>query len=93
MSLKLTDVSLEWCSIRSKRVKNFFADFARNSSADFKRAQVKQGIVHQRLGATLDKISQQAGDVGQRISAERTYSDIYLTYSNLKPISPPIRIC
>ena len=65
-----------------KYIKDFFADFARNSSADFKRAQVKQGIVHQRLGATLDKISQQAGDVGQRVPAQLRYSNIYLTYSN-----------
>ncbi len=65
-----------------KYVQDFFADFARNSSADFKRAQVRQSVVHQRLGATLDDIAQQAGDAGQRAPAERMYSNVYLTYSN-----------
>jgi hypothetical protein len=65
-----------------KYVQDFFADFARNSSADFKRAQVRQKVVHQRLGATLDNISQQPYDSVQRASAEQMYSYIYLTYSN-----------
>jgi hypothetical protein len=65
-----------------KYVHDFFADFARNSSEDFKRAQVQQSVVNRRLGATLDNFSQEAGDVEQRVPAERTYSDIYLTYSN-----------
>ena len=67
---------------RSAFVQNYFADFTRNSSADFKRAQVRQGVVHRRLGATLDNISQQAGDAGQRAPAERMYSNVYLSYSN-----------
>ena len=66
----------------NKYVQDFFADFARNSSADFKRAQVRQGVVHQRLGATLDNISHRAGDAGQRPPAERMYTNVYLTYSN-----------
>ena len=65
-----------------KYVQDFFADFARNSSADFKRAQVRQGVVHQRLGETLDNISRQAGDDSRRAPAERMYSNVYLTYSN-----------
>ena len=65
-----------------KYVREFFADFARNSSADFKRAQVRQGVVHQRLGAKLDDMSRQEGDAGQRAPAERMYSNVYLTYSN-----------
>ena len=65
-----------------KYVQDYFADFTRNSSADFKRAQVRQGVVHRRLGATLDNISQQAGDAGQRAPAERMYSNVYLSYSN-----------
>jgi len=65
-----------------KHVQDFFADFARNSSADFKRAQIRQGIVHERLGATLDNIAQQTGHADQRAPAERAYSNVYLAYSN-----------
>lgn len=65
-----------------KYIQDFFADFARNSSADFKRAQVRQGLVHQRLGTTLDRAAQEAGYIGQRAPAERMYSNVYLTFSN-----------
>jgi hypothetical protein len=65
-----------------KYVQDYFADFARNSSADFRRAQVKQNIVHKRLGATLDNISQQGEGTKPRPAAEKLYSNIYLTYSN-----------
>jgi hypothetical protein len=65
-----------------KYVQDYFADFARNSLADFKRAQVSQNTVNKRLGATLDNIAQRSGYAEQRAPAERTYSDIYLTYSN-----------
>ena len=65
-----------------KYVQDFFADFARNSSADFRRAQVRQGVVHERLGSTLDNIAQQTGHAEQRPPAERMYSNVYLTYSN-----------
>ena len=46
-----------------KYVRDYFADFARNSSADFKRAQVRQRKVHERLGDTLDNIAQQHGHI------------------------------
>jgi hypothetical protein len=65
-----------------KYVQNFFADFARNSSADFKRAQVRQGAVHERLGVTLDNFAQWTGHAEQRPPAERTYSNVYLAFSN-----------
>lgn len=65
-----------------KYVRDFFADFARNSSADFKRAQVRQSVVHQRLGATLDSIAQEIDRTEHRVPAERMYSNVYLTYSN-----------
>lgn len=65
-----------------KYVQDFFADFARKSSRDFKRAQVRQTVVHQRLGATIDNISQQTDAAGQRAPAERMYSNVYLTFSN-----------
>jgi len=65
-----------------KYVQNFFADFARNSSADFKRAQVRQGVVHERLGVTLDNFAQQTGHAEQRAPAESMYSNVYLAFSN-----------
>jgi hypothetical protein len=65
-----------------KYVKDYFADYARNTSADFKRAQVKQGIVHKHLGETLDIAAEQNGFTEGRKPAEAVYSDIYLTYSN-----------
>jgi hypothetical protein len=66
----------------SKYVEDYFADYARNTSADFKRAQVKQRVVHKDLGETLDGIAEQYGPVEGRKPAEAAYTDIYLTYSN-----------
>src|SRR6266851_2558009 len=66
----------------AKYVDDFFADFARNSRDDFKRAQVKQGAVNKRLGDSLDEIAQREGGNRNRVAAERLYSNIYLTYSN-----------
>jgi hypothetical protein len=65
-----------------KYVQDYFSDFARNSSADFKRAQVQQRTVNKRLGDTLDNIARLSGDEGERVPAEQRYSNIYLTYSN-----------
>jgi hypothetical protein len=65
-----------------KYIRDYFADYARNSSADFKRAQVKQGLVHKHLGETLDIIAEQNALVEGRKPAETAYSNIYLTYSN-----------
>jgi hypothetical protein len=64
-----------------KYVQDYFADFARNDSTDFRRAQVRQNTVHQRIGAQLDGLPQDSGrDPG--VKAEQLYSDMYLTYSN-----------
>jgi hypothetical protein len=54
----------------NKYVKDYFADYARNSSADFKRAQVRQGIVHKHLGETLDIVAEQNGFTEGRRPAE-----------------------
>ncbi len=56
-------------------VQAYFADFGRNDAADFKRAQVRQNTVHDRLGKTLDHKY-------QNIKAERLLSNVYLTFSN-----------
>lgn len=65
-----------------KYVKDYFADYVRNISADFKRAQVRQGIVHKHLCKTLDIVAEQNGFTEGRKPAETVYSDVYLTYSN-----------
>jgi hypothetical protein len=65
-----------------KYVNDYFADYVRNSSADFKRAQVRQGIVHKHLGKTLDIVAEQNGFTEGRKPAETVYSNIYQTYSN-----------
>jgi hypothetical protein len=70
-----------------KHVQDFFADFARNSSADFKRAQVRQGIVHKRLGATLDNIAQQTGHADQR-APDRLTIDTATPQMSISRITP-----
>lgn len=64
-----------------KYVNDYFADFARNSAADFKRAQVPQRSVNERLGDTLDNIARASGDIGDRTPAGERYSNIYRTFS------------
>lgn len=64
-----------------KYVQDYFADFARNEPADFKRAQVKQIAVHRQLGAELDSLAQQ-GDRPKAFKAEHLYSNVYLSFSN-----------
>ena len=70
--------------VAEKYVQDFFADFARNNSTDFKRAQVRQKTVHDRLGLELDRFAQQQDNYSrhQTGQAERHYSDVYLTFSN-----------
>lgn len=65
-----------------KYVRDYFADYARNSSTDFKRAQVRQGDVHKQLGKTLDFVAEQHGIIENRKPAEAAYSNVYLTFSN-----------
>ena len=64
-----------------KYVQEFFADYARNDATDFRRAQVKQKMVHEVLGAELDRFAQEHNPEYQGVSAE-TYSRTYLTFSN-----------
>ncbi|MGA8494392.1 MAG: hypothetical protein WB764_02845, partial [Xanthobacteraceae bacterium] len=64
-----------------KYVQDYFADFARNESADFKRAQVNQNTVNKRLGAALDSLAQPSVDP-DNVKREQLYSDICRTFSN-----------
>lgn len=64
-----------------KYVQDYFADFARNEPTDFKRAQVKQILVHRQLGAELDSLAQE-GDRPENSKAEHLFSNVYLSFSN-----------
>ena len=64
-----------------KYVQDFFVDFARNNATDFKKAQVRQKMVHEVLGAELDRFARQHSPEYEGVSAE-TYSHTYLTFSN-----------
>lgn len=66
----------------AKYVQDYFADFARNSAADFKRAQVPQKTVNERLGKSLDDFAPQHDPDYQNIDRAKLYSDTYLTFSN-----------
>ena len=66
----------------AKFVQEFFDDFARNSAADVKRAQVKQGTVHKQLGDELDITAQESGRDFTKIKAEQLYSNVYRSFSN-----------
>jgi hypothetical protein len=65
-----------------KYVRDYLGDYARNSSADFRRAQVRQGLVHKHLGETLDIAAKQDGSFEGGEPAETVYSSVYLMYSN-----------
>lgn len=65
-------------------IMEYFSDFARNSSSDFRRPRVKQNAVHQVIGAELKK-SNLKNDVEGRftgVEPSKLFSNIYLTYSN-----------
>jgi hypothetical protein len=63
-------------------VQAFFADSRRDPAARIKRAQVRQGLVHESLGRSLDGIAERERDSEGRIPAEMLYADVYRTYSN-----------
>ena len=64
-----------------KYVQDFFADYARSDATDFKRAQVRQKMVHEVLGAELDRFAR-LHNPGYRGASAETYSHTYLTFSN-----------
>jgi hypothetical protein len=66
----------------AKYVQDYFDDFARNSAADVKRAQVRQGTVHKQLGEELDITAHESGRDATKVKAEQLYSNVYRTYSN-----------
>ncbi len=66
----------------AKYVQDYFADFARGAAADFKRAQISQKRVNERLGTALDSAAQKSGGELRNGRAEHLESDVYLTFSN-----------
>ena len=63
-------------------IQAFFADSRRDPAAGIKRAQVRQGMVHELLGRTLDSFAKQEGDNEGRVPAEVLYSNTYRIFSN-----------
>jgi hypothetical protein len=65
-----------------KYVQEFFTDSRRGPAAEIKRAQVRQGVVHESLGRKLDDFAKQEGETAERSSAEALYSNVYRVFSN-----------
>jgi hypothetical protein len=67
-----------------KYVQAFFADYVRGEAADVKKAQVRQGLVHEILGDELDSIVEESGRSAEyRDSrAAKLFSNVYLIFSN-----------
>jgi hypothetical protein len=65
-----------------KYVQEFFADSRRDPAAEIKRAQVRQGVVHESLGRRLDDFAKQEDETGERSPAEALYSNVYRVFSN-----------
>jgi hypothetical protein len=65
----------------TKYLTDFFADCARDSSAEYKKAQVRQKRVHEVVGGKLDTITELMETPPTR-STQVMMSDIYLTFSN-----------
>ncbi len=65
-------------------VTEYFSDFARNSSSDFRRPRIKQNAVHQAIGAELKRSNSKNDAEGRFAGVEPSelFSNIYLTYSN-----------
>jgi hypothetical protein len=67
-----------------KYITDFFADYARNSASDFKRAQVRQGAVHEFLGTVRDEAVAQTNRAAEfrNVEASKLFSNVYLSFSN-----------
>jgi hypothetical protein len=65
-----------------KYVQEFFADSRREPTSEIKRAQVRQGVVHESLGRRLDAFAKQEGETGEHPPAEVLYSNNYRAFSN-----------
>src|ERR1019366_6870056 len=65
-----------------KYITVFFADSRRDPSAEIKKAQVRQGVVHASIGKTLDDIAEQHDNTEGRVPAATLYYNIYSIFSN-----------
>jgi hypothetical protein len=67
-----------------KHLQQYFSDFARNSVADYKRPRLKQGAVHEAVGAMLNngiELSNRAAEFKTAMPA-KLMSNVYLNFSN-----------
>jgi hypothetical protein len=65
-----------------KYLTEFFADNERGEGAAVRKAQVPQGVVHDRLGKTLDEIAEAVEKTEGRTPAAQLYRSVYRVYSN-----------
>jgi len=65
-----------------KFVEDFFADAQRDPGTEVKKAQIPQGKVHTRIGATLDDIAANYRETEGRRPAAELFSHIYRVFSN-----------
>ena len=63
-------------------IKAFFADSQRGLGAEIIKAQVPQGLIHAKLGETLDIIAEQFSETEGRVPAAKLYSNVYRVFSN-----------
>jgi len=66
----------------TKYIDDFFADCERNPHAEIRKAQIRQGKAHERLGETLDGFSEQYDESEDRRPAEALFSSSYRIFSN-----------
>lgn len=70
--------------LANDHVSKFFADYKRNSPADFQRPHIKQAELHRHAAASLKRATDKLGTSGQfdGFDPAVAYSNIYLNFSN-----------
>ena len=66
-----------------KYIEAFFADCWRDPALGIKQAKIPQGMVHEAIGMSLDKLARQMGDSEDRMPAGKLLSNVYRAYSNV----------
>jgi hypothetical protein len=67
-----------------KHINEYFADYVRNSPADFKRPRLPQGAIHKSIGSAIkgQTENQARGDKFKGVVPDKLLSNIFLTLSN-----------
>ncbi|MGA3310525.1 MAG: hypothetical protein ABSD08_18225 [Xanthobacteraceae bacterium] len=76
-----SDDSEEHRSNVQKLVREFFEDSGRDSEAEIKSVLVRDKVINEQLGKTLDKIAAQHGDTRNRVPAKELFFKTSRTYS------------